>query len=143
MSNNLLSTLAHDAEKIAETALPSITDLPKLFSGLVTRLEAELPKLAVYDIENLLAAAVDRQAEADQPAASASGAETEIVQDPDPVPDAQDKAPVETAAQRLRREANEAEAAEQSAQSEAAAGVASGAQQGTQVSGDAGPVGSA
>jgi hypothetical protein len=149
MSDKLLTTLMHDAEAIEATALPNISDLPSLFSGLVTRLEAALPGLVEWDFKDLLAAAEAKATAAEAPAHGAVQAvHTTITQQPAPVQaephvqqvapsesagTAQGGAPSETLAARLRRQADELEAAEIGVQSDAMAATAAGAAGGPQV----------
>ena len=145
--DKLLVTLLNDGEKIADTIVPDASQLPKLFAGLVTRLGAELPGLAEYDIEQLLAAAEPATQGGQQ---EQGGVITSIAQDePAPVQPApasaqvapsesagtaQGGAPSESRAAKLRREANEAEAAENRAQAQATGGTAAGAAGGPIVS---------
>jgi len=160
--DKLLVTLLNDGEKIADTIGPDASQLPKLFAGLVTRLGAELPGLAEYDIEQLLAAAEPATQGGQQ---EQGGVITSIAQDEpapvQPAPASAQVAPSESAgtaqggapsesraaklrreaneaeesrAAKLRREANEAEAAENRAQAQATGGTAAGAAGGPIVS---------
>lgn len=146
---DLLSTLIKDGEQFADHELPALGDVARMFKPLIARLEAELPTLAEHELSSLIGSTA-APAAIEQPPAAAGAApagtaiQTQAAQevpadstpqqraaqlraeadalDPEKVP----AADAETPAQRLRREADAAEAAE--IQAEAAAGTAAGTQ---------------
>lgn len=148
---DLLQTLIKDGEQFADHELPSLNDVARMFKPLVARLEAEIPALADRELSSLIGSSAAPAAIEQPPAAAGAatsiqtqpaGAPTQVAPDLTPQQraaqlraeaDALDpEAPVsETPAQRLRREADAAEAEE--IQAQARAGTAAGADAGSVV----------
>lgn len=154
---DLLHQLIADGEQFADHELPGLADVARMFKPLVARLEATLPELAEHELANLVGSTAAPAAIEQPPAAAgAAPAGTSVQTDP-AAPVAPDLTPqqraaqlraeadkldaqpadAETPAQRLRREADEAEAAELQAQ--ASAGTAAGADSGAVVSDGSAP----